>query len=124
LFGWYFSRCNIYREPQNRIKVTYGIIGWSLVPIMLSVVFVLPFELSTLGLVLFSLNPSAYEMKPMVTVVLLGLNGLLVIWSLLLAAYGISLAYRFAFIKSLVIVMLVIGTTSFLSYLLFSAFNI
>ncbi|MDP1677715.1 MAG: YIP1 family protein [Bacteroidota bacterium] len=111
-------------KRDTEFKVTYGIIGWSLVPIMLSVVFVLPFELSTLGLLLFSTNPSAYEVKPLVTIVLLGLDGLMAVWSLLLASTGISLAYRFRFIVSMIIVMLVVGATSFLSYLIYSSFNI
>jgi hypothetical protein len=111
-------------KPETKFKVTYGIIGWSLVPIMLSVVFVLPFELSTLGLLLFSTNPSAYEVKPIVTVMLLGLDGFLVLWSLILATFGISIAYRFRFIVSLIIVLLVVGATSFLSYSIYSSFNI
>ncbi len=111
-------------KPEAEFKVTYGIIGWSLVPIMLSVVFVLPFELSTLGLILFSTNPSAYEVKPVVTVVLLGLDGLLILWSLMLASHGISIAYQFRSIVSFIIVLLVVGATSFLSYLLYSSFTI
>lgn len=109
---------------KSKFKITYGIIGWSLVPIMLSVVFVLPFALSTLGLLLFSTNPSAYEVKPLVTVILLSLNGLMVFWSLFLAAAGISLAYQFRFIISLIFVLLVVGATSFLSYSIYSSFNI
>jgi len=111
-------------KRKAEFKITYGIIGWSLVPIMLSVIFVLPLELSTLGLLLYSSNPSAYEVKPLVTIVLLGLDGLMVLWSLFLAITGISIAYRFRFIVSMIIVMLVVGVTSFLSYLLYSSFNI
>ena len=107
-----------------KFKVTYGIIGWSLVPIMLSVVFVLPFKLSTLGLLLFSTNPSAYEVKPLVTTVLLGLDALMILWSLILASIGISTAYRFKFIISLGIVVFVVGATSVLSFLVYSSFNI
>lgn len=107
-----------------QFKVTYGIIGWSLVPIMLSVVFILPFELSTLGLLLFSTNPSALEIKPLVTIILLGLNGLMILWSMNLASKGISFAYRFNLIGSMVIVILVVGAISLLSYLLYSSFNI
>jgi len=111
-------------KHETEFKITYGIIGWSLVPIMLSVVFVLPFELSTLGLLLFSTNPSAYEVKPLVTIVLLGLNGLMIAWSLILVSVGVSIAYHLKFILSLIIVMLVVGATSLLSYLVYSSFNI
>jgi hypothetical protein len=111
-------------KREAKFTVTYGIIGWSLLPIILSVVFILPLELSTLGLLLFSANPTAYEVKPLVTTVLLGLNGLMVIWSLLLCATGISIAYRFSFFLSLIIVLFVSGAISFLSYLIYSSFNI
>jgi len=111
-------------KHKAEFKVTYGIVGWSLVPIMLSTVFILPFELSTLGLLLFSSNPSAYEVKPVVTIVLVGLDGLMVLWSMMLASLGISIAYRFKFIVSMIIVLLVFGVTSFLSFLIYSSFNI
>jgi hypothetical protein len=109
----------VRREAE--FKVTYGIIGWSFVPIVLSVVFILPFELSTLGLLLFSKNPSAYEVKPLVTIILIGLDGLLVFWSLILASVGISMAYRFRFIVSMILVLFVVGTTSFLIYSIYSS---
>ncbi len=109
---------------EAEFKVTYGIIGWSLVPIMLSVVFVLPFELSTLGILLFSSNPSAYEAKPIVSIVFIALDSLLAGWSIILATVGISIANRFRIIISLIIVLLVVGATSFLSYSIYSSFNI
>ncbi len=105
-------------------KDTYGVIGWSLVPLMLSVVFVLPLELGTLGLLFFSKNPSAYEVKPVVTIVLAGLDGLMVIWSILLASVGISMAHRFHFAKGMIITLIVSSADSFLSYLIYSSFNI
>lgn len=111
-------------KREIEFKVIYGIIGWSLVPIMLSVIFILPLKLSTLGLLLFSTNPSAYEVKPLVTIVLLGLDSLMILWSMILAATGISIAYKLKFIISIVIVLLITGSTSFLSYLLYSSFNI
>ncbi len=123
LAGMFHAAVKLLRH-EAEFKVTYGVIGWSLVPIMLSVVFVLPFELSTLGLLLFSTNPSAYEAKPIVSIVLVGLDGLLAGWSIILATVGISIAYRFRIIISLIIVLLVIGATSFLSYSIYSSFNI
>ena len=105
-------------------KDTYGIVGWSLVPVMLSVVFILPLELSTLGLFLFTTNPSAYEVKPVVTIVLLGFDGLLLLWSVMLAAYGISMAHRFRFATSLILTLSVIGAVSTVSFLIYSSFNI
>ncbi|MFZ4619735.1 MAG: Yip1 family protein [Bacteroidota bacterium] len=111
-------------KGRGSFKETYGVVGWSLVPIVLSVVFVLPLELGTLGLVLFSSNPSAFEMKPVVTMVLLGLDGAAVVWSMLLAAKGISMVHRFRFITALMIAVLSAAGVSYISFLLYSLFNI
>ncbi len=111
-------------KGKAAFKETYGIIGWSLVPIMFSVVFVLPLELSTLGLLFFSTNPNAYEVKPVVTMVLRGLDSLMVLWSVILASLGISMAHRFRFLTSLILVALVVGTVSYISFIIYSSFNI
>jgi len=105
-------------------KETYGIAGWSLVPVMLSVVFVLPLELATLGLYFFSTNPSGYEVKPVVFSVLMGLDGISAGWSILLAAIGISMAHRFHFIIALLSVLMTVTVFSFLSFIVYSSFNI
>lgn len=102
---------------------TYGIVGWSLVPIMLSVVFVLPLELAVLGLLLFSSNPSAYEVKPVVTSVLLLLDGSLVLWSMLLAAKGMAIASRFRFTVSVVMTLLVFAGVAYGSFIVYSSFT-
>jgi len=109
---------------KGEFKETYGIIGWSLVPVMLSVFFVLPLEFSTLGLFLFSTNPSAYEVKPVVTIVLVGLDGLMIIWSIILASVGLSMAHRFRFVTSFILTLAVVSIVSFISFFIYSSFNI
>ncbi len=111
-------------KGTGKFKETYGVVGWSLVPIMLSVVFILPLELGILGLVLFSNNPSAYETKPVVTMVLTGMDGLMVLWSLLLSAKGISMVHQFRYNTGLIIMVVAAGTVSIISFLLYSFSNI
>lgn len=105
-------------------KETYAIAGWSLVPVMLSAVFVLPLELGTLGLQLFSSNPSALEVKPVVTMVLLGLDGACLIWSVILSAIGLSMAHRFRFITGLIVTIAAGTAVSFISLFIYSSFTI
>ncbi|MFA6457180.1 MAG: YIP1 family protein [Bacteroidota bacterium] len=105
-------------------KETYGIIGWSLVPVMLSVVFVLPLEMSSMGLVFFSTNPSALEVKPVVASVMLGLDGLFVLWSILLASLGISIAHRFRYITGVALTVVSVCAVSYISVFIYSSFNI
>jgi len=111
-------------KGKGTFTETYGVIGWSLVPIMLSVIFVLPLEFSLLGLPMFSSNPSAYEVKPVVTAVLLGLDGLTALWSILLATKGISMVHRLRFVTSFILTLIVIGAVSTVSVFIYSSFNI
>ena len=85
---------------RGTLKNTYGVLGWSLMPIMLSVSIVLPIELASIGQRLFSTNPSPMEMKPVVYVVLLGLDGFAVLWTLYLARVGFCVAHKISAIKS------------------------
>ena len=111
-------------QGKGTLKETYGVIGWSLVPIMFSIMFVLPLEFGLLGLLMFSTNPSAYEVKPMVTIVLLGLDGLTVLWSMVLASFGISMAHRIRFVTSFILTLIVVGAVSTVSVYIYSSFNI
>lgn len=123
LAGTIFSVSKLF-NGKGTFTETYGVVGWSLVPVMLFVVFVLPLELGTLGLLLFSGNPSALDVKPTVTMVLLGLQGLLFLWSIVLSALGISMVHRFRFLASLLIALLAITGVSGISYFIFLSFNI
>jgi hypothetical protein len=103
---------------------SYGITGWSLVPVMFSTVFVLPLELGTLGLLMFSSNPSAMEVKPVVTMVLLGLDGAFVLWSVTLSAIGLSMVHRFRFVTAFLITLVSAAAVSVLSLYIYSSFTI
>lgn len=114
----------IILKGRAAFKETYGIIGWSLVPVMLAVVFILPLQFSSLGLLLFATNPSAYEVKPVVTMILLGLNGSMVVWSILLASVGLSMAHRIRLITGALVVLAGTGIAAYISVIIYSSFNI
>ena len=86
---------------RGTFRNTYGVFGWSLMPIMLSVSVVLPIELASIGLRLFSTNPSPMEVKPVVYTVLLGLDGISVLWTLNLARIGFSVVHKISSWKTL-----------------------
>jgi hypothetical protein len=111
-------------KGKASFKVTYGIVGWSLVPVMFSVVFILPLELSSLGLIFFSSNPTAHEVKPVVTSVLVGLDGLFVLWTVILGAYGMAVAHRFRFWTALAVTVFSAAVVTFVSVYLYSLFII
>ncbi|MHB1049738.1 MAG: Yip1 family protein [Bacteroidota bacterium] len=109
---------------KGKLKETYGVVGWSFMPMIFLVVFVLPLQLAALGLYAFSSNPSAYQMKPVVTAVLLGLEGLLILWSIVLLGIGMSMVHRFAIVKSVIMVTAVTGAVGYGIFLIYSSFNI
>ncbi len=105
-------------------RETYGVIGWSLMPIMISTVIILPLEFATIGLYFFSSNPSGYEVKPVIFIILFGFDCLLVAWSLILGSIGISIAHRFSIIKSFIITAAVMSLVSYASFTIYSSFKI
>jgi len=111
-------------KGKGKFKETYAVAGWSLAPILFSVVIVLPLEFATLGLYLVSSNPTAYEVKPLVTSVLFGLDGLLIVWSLILGIVGISMAHKINYVVSSVVVFVGAGAVGYLSLFLYSLFII
>jgi Yip1 domain len=101
---------------------TYAVFGWALAPLVISVVFILPIELASLGLVLFSVNPSPMQIKPFVYGPLTFLEGATVVWALILASFGFRLVHKLRFMTALVIVLLVFSAFSAGIYELFSKF--
>ena len=106
---------------KGTVRNTYAVIGWSLTPIMLSVVFVLPIELASMGLLLFTTNPSALEVKPAVFSSLAGLDVIAVLWSVYLAATGVHIAHKLNFVWALLIVLFVMIVLFSGIYALFAA---
>lgn len=116
--------CSVLAGGAGKWKESYGVVGWSFMPMIFFVVVILPLQLAALGLFAFSTNPSAYQIKPVVTTVLLGLEGLMIVWSIVLLGIGISMAHRFSYIKSVVLGTAVTGAVGYGIFLIYSSFNI
>ena len=86
-------------------RTSMGVIGYSLTPISLSLFFVLPIELLTFGMYLFTSNPHPYTMKPASYIVLLGFDAIVSIWSIVLATVGTMVSQRMSLIKSMITVL-------------------
>lgn len=75
-------------------KVTFrngfAVVSYSLIPIVISIIFILPIEVMTFGLFFFSKNPSPYLLKPFSYVMLLVLDGIFLLWTFLLLWKGIK----------------------------------
>ena len=103
------------------MKNTYAVFGWSLTPIMLSVSLILPIELASIGLRLFSTNPSPMDVKPVVYLVLLFFDVFACVWSMYLAKVGLSIAHKVSAWKALDVVIAVCLFFSTALYKLFAS---
>jgi Yip1 domain len=103
------------------MKNTYAVFGWSLTPIMLSVSIILPIEFASIGLRLFSTNPSPIDVKPVVYAVLLFFDVFAAVWSIHLARIGLSIAHKISSWRALEVVVSVCLFFSIALYTLFAS---
>ncbi|MBI2619998.1 MAG: YIP1 family protein [Ignavibacteriales bacterium] len=93
-----------------RFRNSFALLAYSLVPIALSLVLVLPIELLTFGMYLFTANPHPWVIKPVSYAMLLGFDTVIAFWSIALAVLGTSVVHRFSFSKSIVTVMILLSS--------------
>ena len=89
-----------------------SVLAYAAIPVVLALVFVLPAELAVFGSDLFQSNPGPMVIKPVPYVVLLGLDGLALLWSLLLLIEGTAVAHSLSRTKAsfVVLALAAVGT--------------
>ena len=91
----------------SRVKIkfrsTFAVVAYSLVPIVISVIIILPIEIMTFGLFFFSSNPPPSELKPVSYFTLITLDGILGFWSLILILVGVKKITDKSWVYSLII---------------------
>jgi hypothetical protein len=96
---------------------TYAMVGWGMFPFTIATTLLLPIELAVFGLLLFSNNPHPFEVKPVVYAVLIGMDGLLTLWSLAIGAKGLTVAHGVSLTKSIVVLALASAVSVAVFYL-------
>ena len=86
-----------------------GITSYSLTPIVISLLFVLPVELLTFGMYFFTFNPPPITIKPISYILLIGLDIALIIWAWVLLVIGTKVGNQISLWKSILISSLVYG---------------
>lgn len=106
------------------VRQSYGVLAYSFVPILLSLLLVLPIELLTFGMYMFTSNPHPAVIKPVSYYVLVGFDVLLGGWTLVLAVLGTRVVQRVSMMRSalaalllmiIVVAILAAGTPSLLA---------
>lgn len=82
----------LLRVGGTRVKFrnVYAVLSYALVPVLLSVVFVLPLEIFTFGRYFFSLNPPPWLIKPVSYYLFLSLGAIVAGWTMFLAVTGLK----------------------------------
>jgi hypothetical protein len=100
---------------RSAFRTSIGISSYALTPIILSLVFVLPIELMTFGMYLFTQNPHPMVLKPALYIVLIGFDSAMVLWTFILLIIGTNVGNRIPFWKSFLAISILCG-------MVFSAF--
>ena len=103
---------------KSDFRSSLGLLSYSLIPVVFTLVFVLPVELLTFGMYLFTSNPHPYTIKPFSYVALVGFDVAISLWALVLAVLGTAIGHQISPFKSVVVVALtlcVLGGVFFLS---------
>ncbi len=83
-----------------KFKNIFAVSSFSFVPIVLSVIFILPLELAIFGIYFFSTNPSPIVIKPTYYYLLLTLDYLVTTWSIVLLNIGIKVLLDINWLKT------------------------
>ena len=88
LFSYAITKLNASFKIENRLKDNVAIYTYSFVPILFSLVILSPVHYALFGSYWFTYNPSPFVIKPTVALVLIIIEGILLIWSILLSIFG------------------------------------
>jgi hypothetical protein len=94
---------------KSSFRISLGITSYSLLPIVLSLLFVLPIELLTFGMYFFTFNPPPITIKPISYMLLIGLDIALTVWAWVLLIIGTTVGGQISLWKSILISALVYG---------------
>jgi hypothetical protein len=123
IFHWILSK--IFGDKSS-LRNSLGILSYSMVPLLISLVTIVPIQLMTFGLYFFTFNPHPMTIKPELYLVIMGIEAGLIIWSFILAVIGTIVGAQISLWKSIVIIFilyitiygcLVIGSKIVLTYI-------
>ena len=86
---------------QGRFKDSLAVSAYSLVPIVLSIIFILPIEISAFGMYFFTFNPSPSTINPGLYFILIGINVFCILWTIVLFVIGTKISFGVSLIRSL-----------------------
>ncbi len=80
----------LYRSSIN-FRDIRAVVSYSSFPIILSVLFIFPVEVGIFGMYLFTNEPSPFSLNPVVYSMVIGLDSVLIVWSIVLLIIGLKI---------------------------------
>lgn len=87
-------------------KNVFALVSYSLIPIVFTVLFVLPIELLTFGRFVFTASPTPYTLKPVSAILLFSLDAMCTLWTFGLAIIGIKVLGDIRWSRSILIFLI------------------
>ena len=89
---------------RSTLKNMFSVFAYSMVPVLFSLVFVLPVEVAIFGSYFFENNPSPLVISPVLYLALLGFDAIAGLWSLVLLVLGTRVVHGFSMPKAIAVV--------------------
>jgi hypothetical protein len=102
LFAFLFDLVVRILGGKSALRNSLGILAYATIPISLTIVLILPIELLSFGMYLFTSNPNPYLIKPGLYVALIFFDSVMSLWAFGLAVIGASVSKQLSLAKSFV----------------------
>ena len=96
------------RTGRKKFSPAFAVTAYASVPVVLSLLLVFPVELAVFGLDLFRANPHPMVIDPVAYVALMFLDGLAVLWSVILLLLGVQVITGVPRGRALVVVVILL----------------
>jgi hypothetical protein len=101
----------VYRH-KVRFRNALAVSAYAALPLVISVILVLPLEIMTFGVYFFSTNPSPSLLKPTSYVLLLCLDGVFAVWALVLFLVGVRTLTNVSWLRAMSMECVILGLFS------------
>lgn len=98
-------------KGKGTVRNSMGLLAYATTPVSLSLVLILPVELLTFGMYLFTSNPDPYSIKPGMYLALIGVDAAMGLWTFILGVTAAAVGKQLSMVKSF-LAMLVTTTVS------------
>ncbi len=94
---------------KGTTRNSLGVLAYATTPVSLSLMMILPIELLTFGMYLFTSNPDPYMIKPGMYVTLIGFDGIMALWALALGVLAATVSKQISYGKAIVAVAVAVA---------------